>query len=177
MPKPINIEGSTVAARDDAFIYQAITGKSGLFNYGNKMSHTVVSSNLIRIKDGIAQVQGRNYVIYPSEVVDVTIENGTQGNKRNDLIVLEFAKTSSKEEMSIKVVKGTASTGTASDPVLTQQDTLASGTKFQFPLYRVKIDGITISAVDDLRIYIPTLAKSIQLVKETDEYVEVEFYK
>lgn len=177
MPKSINIDGSTVAARDDAFIYQVMTGKSGIFNYGNKMSHTVVSSNLIRIKDGIAQVQGRNYVIYPSEVVDVTIENGTQGNKRNDIIVMEFSRTSSKEEMMIKVVKGTASTATAADPKLTQQDTLASGTKYQMPLYRVKIDGINISAVDDLRTYIPSLAKAVQVLSETDEYLEVDYVK
>lgn len=177
MPKSINIDGSTVAARDDAFIYQAMTGKSGLFNYGNKMSHTVVSSNLIRIKDGIAQVQGRNYVIYPSEVIDVTIENGTQGNKRNDIIVLEFSRTSAKEEMIVKVVKGTASASTANDPTLIQQDTLASGTKYQLPLYRVKLDGITISGVEDLRTYIPTLNKALQIVSETDEYLEIEYQK
>lgn len=177
MPKSINIDGSTVAARDDAFIYQVMTGKSGIFNYGNKMSHTVVSSNLIRIKDGIAQVQGRNYVIYPSEVIDVAVENGTQGNKRNDIIVLEFSRTSSKEDMSIKVVKGAASTATAADPKLTQQDTLASGTKYQMPLYRVKIDGINISAVDDLRTYIPSLAKAVQILSETEEYLEVDYVK
>lgn len=177
MPKSINIDGSTVAARDDAFVYQAISGKTGIFNYGNKMSHTVVSSNLIRLKDGIAQVQGRNYVIYPSEVVDVTIENGAQGSKRNDIIVLEFSRTSSREEMAIKVVKGTASTGTVADPKLTQQDTLASGTKYQMPLYRVKIDGINISAVDDIRTYIPSLAKTLQVISETEDYIVVDYCK
>ena len=178
MAKGINLDGSIVSARDDAFIYNALAGKSGIYNYGNKFTQVVVSANLIRIKDGIALLQGRNYVIYPSETVDVTIDNGTQGTKRNDIIVVEFERTSSKETITIKVVKGTpVSSGNAADPALTQQDTLASGTKYQLPLYRVRLDGINISAVNDLRIYIPSLSKSIQFISDTEDYVEVEFYK
>lgn len=177
MAKGINLDGSTVSARDDAFIYHALAGKSGIYNYGNKLSHTVVSANLVRIKDGIALLQGRNYVIYPSETVDVTIDNGTQGTKRNDIIVVEFERTSSKETTTIKVIKGTpVSSGNATDPSLTQQDTLASGTKYQLPLYRVRLDGINVSKVDDLRVYIPSLAKTLQVISETEDYIEVEIY-
>lgn len=177
MAKAINIDGSTVAARDDALFYQALTGKNGIFNYGSKISQTVISSNKIRIKDGMIQVQGRNYVIYPSEVIDITIDNGSQGKKRNDIIVAEFEKTSSKEEFSIKVVKGIETVGTAIDPVLVQQDTLSSGTIYQLPLYRIRIDGINISVVDDLRVYIPSLARTLQVISETDDYLEVDYFK
>lgn len=175
MSKAINIDGATVAARDDALFYQALTGKNGIFNYGNKLEHIIVSSNKIRIKDGMIQIQGRNYVIYPSEVIDITIESGSQGKKRNDILVMEFTKTSSKEEMAFKIIKGNETSGTAVDPVLTQQDTLASGTKYQFPIYRIKLDGVNISKVDDLREYIPSLAKTLQIINVTGDYIEVDY--
>lgn len=151
MAKALNIKGNTVSAKDDAFLYHMISGKNGVFNYGNKMDFQTVSANLIRIKDGMAQIQGRNYIIYPSETVDVAVESGTQGNKRNDIIVIEFTKTSSNETMEIKCIKGNPSTGNATDPQIVQQDTLSSGTKYQLPLYRVKLNGINVDGVDDLR--------------------------
>lgn len=175
MSKGINIDGSTVSARDDAFIYNAIIGDSGVYSYGNKLAHTVISANVIRIKDGMAQIQGRNYIIYPGEVIDVAIENGTQSNKRYDIIVLEFSKSSNSEVISFKVIKGTPTAGNPVDPVLVQQDTLASGTKFQLPLYRVKLNGINIDGVDDLRKFIPSLKTSLQVISETDDYVEVDY--
>lgn len=164
MAKALNVKGNTVSAKDDAFLYHMISGKNGVFNYGNKMDFQTVSANLIRIKDGMAQIQGRNYIIYPSETVDVAVESGTQGSKRNDIIVIEFTKTSSDETMEIKCIKGNPSTGNVTDPQIIQQDTLSSGTKYQLPLYRVKLNGINIEGVDDLRVYISsidTIAKEI----------------
>lgn len=171
LAKGLNITGNTVSSKDDAFFYHMISGKNGIFNYGNKMSFQTISSNLIRIKDGMAQIQGRNYIIYPSETVDVTVESGTQGNKRYDLIVLELSKLSSSEEMTLKCIKGTATTGNPVDPTLIQQDTLSSGTKYQLPLYRVKLNGINIEGVDDLRKYIPSFDELVS--KEAlDEFID-----
>lgn len=175
MAKGINLTGATVSARDDAFIYHLVSGMSGIFKYANMMDHTVISSNLIKIKDGMAQIQGRNYIVYPGEVIDVEIENGTQSNKRYDIIVLEFSKSSNSEVITFKVVKGTPTAGNPVDPILIQQDTLSSGTKFQLPLYRVKLNGINIDGVDDLRKFIPSLSTSLQVVSETDDYVEVDY--
>ena len=171
LAKGLNITGNTVSSRDDAFFYHMISGKNGIYNYGNKMNFQTVSANLIRIKDGMAQVQGRNYIIYPSETVDVAVESGTQGNKRNDIIVLEFTKTSSNETMEIKCIKGNPSTGDVTDPQITQQDTLSSGTKYQLPLYRVKLNGINIEGVDDLRIYIPSIN---DIIENSINYLELD---
>ena len=174
MAKGLNLTGNTITAKDDAFLYHLLSGNNGIFKYGNKMECQTISSNVIRIKDGMAQIQGRNYIIYPSETVDVSIESGTQGDKRYDLIVLEFSKEASNESMNIKCIKGTPSTGNPSDPEVVQQDTLASGITFQLPLYRVKLNGINIEGVDDLRTYINNLNNAPQVVDITDEYVEME---
>lgn len=171
MAKALNVKGNTVSAKDDAFLYHMISGKNGVFNYGNKMDFQTVSANLIRIKDGMAQIQGRNYIIYPSETVDVAVESGTQGSKRNDIIVIEFTKTSSDETMEIKCIKGNPSTGNVTDPQIIQQDTLSSGAKYQLPLYRVKLNGINIEGVDDLKSYIPSFDELVS--KEAlDEFID-----
>lgn len=174
LAKGLNLTGNTIAAKDDAFLYHLISGKSGVFNYGNKLSYQTVSANLIKIKDGMAQLQGRNFIIYPSETVDVKVESGTQGNKRNDIIVLEFTKTSSNESIEIKCIKGTPSTGNATDPKITQQDTLASGTTYQLPLYRVKLNGINVEGVDDLRVFIPSMNDTVKALSYTDGVLTVE---
>jgi len=72
------------------------------------------------------------------------------------------------------VIKGTPVASNPVDPTLTQQDTLSSGTTFQLPLYRVKLNGVNIEGVDDLRTYINNLNNAPQVVDVTDEYVEFE---
>lgn len=163
LAKGINIDGSTVSARDDAFFYNIVAdNQTGIYSYGNDFEYSIVSANSIQLKDGLAQVQGRRFVVYPNEVVDVAIDNGTQNMKRRDLIVLEFARGSSSETLAIKVVKGTESE-TPVDPTLTQDDTLGSGTVYQMPLYRVRLNGVNLEGVDDMRTYIKKSASDVFL--------------
>lgn len=176
MGKGLNLAENEVSARDDALLYHSISLVNGVFQYGNRMSHEIVSANKVNIKDGMLQIQGRNYVIYPNDIEQLAIENGVQGTKRYDLIVCQFTKTGSVETMQLKVVKGTAS-ASPKDPVLTQDDTLASGKTYQLPLYRIKLNGINIEGVDDLRTFIPSLKKSLQVISEGDGYIEVDYIK
>ena len=103
----------------------------------------------------------------------MSIDNGTQNMKRNDIIVAEFTNVDGVQTMTIKAVKGTAGAN-ATDPVLTQQDTLDAGTTYQLPLYRIRLNGINIEGTDDLRTYINNLNSAPQVVDVTDEYVEFE---
>lgn len=177
MAKLIVKEKEKIEAKDHALYFNALVGANGVLNTGNKLSITVVSANTVKLKDGIVQIQGRPYIVYPNEVITLTVENGTQNMKRRDLVVAEFTKTSSAETVQFKVIKGTPTSGNATDPTLIQQDTLVSGTTYQFPLFRIRLNGINIDGTDDLRAYIPSLDKSVQVLAETDEYLEVEFYK
>lgn len=173
MSKGWPASGVEVTSRDDALFYNSLIGKNGIYNYGNRLEHQIISANKINIKDGIIHVQGRNYVIYPNEVQALTIDNGTQGVKRYDLIVFEIVKSSSSETLSLKVIKGTPSTQ-PKDPELTQQDTLSSGLKYQFPLYRIKLNGIAIEGVDDLRTYIPSMNDTVKALKYESGILTVE---
>lgn len=153
MGKQLNVENSVISAKDDALFYNAMIQKNGVWQYGNKLDYEIISANQINIKDGMVTAQGRNYVIYPNEVDSMTIENGTVNTKRYDLIVYEVSKTSEGEQVGLKVIKGTSAT-TPTDPILIQENTLVSGSKYQMPLYRVRLNGINVDGVDDLREYI-----------------------
>ena len=72
---------------------------------------------------------------------EVTIQNGAQSVKRNDLIVMRYKKDTSTliETAEIVVIKGTAGS-TATDPTYTSGDVLAGATQDDFPLYRVSLN-------------------------------------
>lgn len=139
----------------DQGAYNAATFGGGEFvlDRGRKFEHTVLSNNAISIADGEAMMQGR-YIKMPSGTSEsVTIDNGTQGNKRNDLICIRYSKdpSTSVESASLVVIKGTSTTGTPTDPAYTSGD-ITDGTDnvADFPLYRVSLDGININSVTSL---------------------------
>lgn len=158
MGKQLNVEKSVISAKDDALFYNAMIAKNGVWQFGQKLDYEIVSANQIKIKDGMVTAQGRNYVIYPNDVDTLTIQNGVSSSKRNDLIVFEVSKANGIETLSLKVIKGTQATNPV-DPTLTQDDTLVSGTVYQMPLYRVRLNGINIEGVDDLREYISSFGE------------------
>ena len=76
---------------------------------------------------------------------DLIVTNGSQGQKRNDLIVCRYAKGSqSVESAKLVVVRGTPTTGTPADPAVNTTSPLDGGTTYDMPLYRIPLDGITI---------------------------------
>ena len=79
----------------------------------------------------------------------VTIETGSQGLYRNDLIIGRYQKNASSgvESFSIAIVKGTASSS-PSDPSVTQNDIRSGGTLREVPLYRIVLYGSTIQKIE-----------------------------
>lgn len=141
-----------VASEDDGSKQAAIVG-SGRYvaNIGSEFEASIKSNNLIRIADGDLFNQGRHIRIPPNSYEEVTISNGSQGVNRNDLIVMRYEKSTSNgiETAALKVIKGTAGS-TAKDPEYTQGDILAGEYVDEFPLYRVRITGLSIAAVEPM---------------------------
>ncbi len=79
----------------------------------------------------------------------VTIETGSQGLYRNDLIVGRYRKNASSgvESFAVDIVKGTASSSPA-DPSVTQNDIRSGGTLREVPLYRIVLYGSTIQKIE-----------------------------
>ena len=109
----------------------------------DKLKITVVSANKVTIGTGELVMQGRH--VSQGTPEDLIVTNGSQGQKRNDLIVRRYAKGSQNiENAKLVVVRGTPTTGTPTDPALNTTSPLDGGTTYDMPLYRIPLDGITI---------------------------------
>lgn len=114
-----------------------------VLNVHDKFKITVVSANKVTIGTGELVMQGRH--VSQGTPEDLIVTNGSQGQKRNDLIVCRYAKGSqSVESAKLVVVRGTPTTGTPKDPALNTTSPLDGGTTYDMALYRVPLDGITI---------------------------------
>ena len=114
-----------------------------VLNVHDKFELTVVSANKVTVGTGELVMQGRH--VSQGTPDDLIITNGSQGQKRNDLIVCRYTKGSqSVESAELVVVRGTPTTGTPTDPTLNTTSPLDGGTTYDMPLYRIPLDGIAI---------------------------------
>lgn len=154
--KPITVNTPTadeahVYAEDDAAVYLSMFGGDGVSTNGQSCKATVLSNNKVRIADGVICVGGHFARIPYGDYIDCEIENGQSGKKRNDIIVARFETTGTGgiDTYTCEVKKGTAGT-TAADPEIVQEDLYKAGKVRELPLYRVKIEGLSITAVEQL---------------------------
>lgn len=122
-----------------------------VLNVGEKFGYEVISNNLIRIKSGYAINQGRKIELAVNDYEEVEIDNGLQGVKRCDLIVMHYEKslTTGIETATMEVIKGTSGDD-YTDPAYTSGDILNGANEDDFLLYRVKINGLSVEAVEAL---------------------------
>jgi hypothetical protein len=111
---------------------------------GDRLACTMQTANKAVIGTGAAVMQGRHVTITQPETV--TIQSGTQGQKRNDLICLRYERdtTTNIETARMVAYKGTPTTGTPTDPTTGTGDILALSDSHDMPLYRIPLDGISV---------------------------------
>ena len=132
---------------------QAVIGPDDYVLEGGRESEAqILTNNSIRIFDGVYCIQGRRDVIPANGYTDVTIANGSQSMNRNDIIVRRYKKDESSEIETTEyaVIKGTPSSGTAVDPEVTIGDIRSRATLHEMTLYRVKLTGLNITAVEPM---------------------------
>ncbi|MFR0588789.1 hypothetical protein ACLUWX_02330 [Bifidobacterium apri] len=137
--------GAPHVGSDDMGAFQS--GILGVGSYvlqtGQQLKATVASANKVTIGTGDLVMNGRHVRMATS--TDLTIQNGTQGQKRNDLIVCRYQKASDgKETATLLVVKGTATTGTPADPSYNKTSILDGATTSDMPLYRIPITNLSV---------------------------------
>ena len=141
-----------ITSENDGAVNAALYGSERyVLNTGQKFAYEIISNNLIRIKDGYAMNQGRKIGLAISEYEDLTIDNGLQGVKRSDIIVIRYTKNldTGIESADFVVVKGTS--GDAyKDPALETGNIIQGDSVDDLPLYRVKIDGLSIATVEPM---------------------------
>lgn len=154
--KPLTVntpvgEKAHILAEDDAALYDGIFGEDCVLKLGEQFASKTISNNVIRIMDGVVVVGGHVGRIIKGDYEDMMIDNGTADQKRNDLIVARFQSggTGGADTYSLVVVKGTPGS-TAKDPAIVQEDLYAGGKQRDYPLYRVRIENLSVVGVDKL---------------------------
>lgn len=162
-----------VTSADDGAFNAGIVGTGKyVMKTAEQFAAEIVSNNIVRIKSGDLVNQGRHIRIEVNDYEDMTIENGAQSVKRNDLIVMRYKKDTSTtielESAELVVIKGIAG-ATATDPTYTSGDILAGATQDDFPLYRVSLNGLNIEKVTPLFSTVPNLNELNTKITKMDD--------
>ena len=148
------------SADQGSFNAAVMGGGEFVLERGEQFRCQVVSNNKVRIYDGDALMQGRHIIIDRNTYEETTHDNGTQGYKRVDLIVLTYEKNAvtSVESVKLEVIKGSPAESNPAVPEYTKGDILNSGaSKNQMPLYQIPFDGLSIGEPVKLFSTVPTL--------------------
>lgn len=124
-----------ISSDDLSALNVATIGKANcVLEYGDDFKLTMASANSATLGTGVGMVGGKRF--WNQAATSLTVQSGTQGQKRNDLVVARYTKTGAGiESITPVVIKGTPSTGTAADPATTTND---------LKLWRVPLDGISV---------------------------------
>lgn len=124
-----------ISSDDLSALNVATIGKANcVLKYGDDFKLTMASANSATLGTGVGMVGGKRF--WNQAATSLTVTSGTQGQKRNDLVVARYAKTSAGiESITPVVIKGTPATGTAADPATTSND---------LKLWRIPLNGISV---------------------------------
>lgn len=146
-----------ISSDDLAALNTAAIGKADcVLHYGDDFKAVMSSANECLIGTGVGMVGGRRF--WNQATCSLTIQSGTQGQKRNDLIVARYSRTSEGiESIEPVVIKGTPTTGTPADPEVTAND---------LKLWRIPLDGINAGTPVRLTHILLPLSAAIQGVEQ-----------
>ncbi|HIZ80637.1 MAG TPA: hypothetical protein H9722_00905 [Candidatus Mediterraneibacter pullistercoris] len=154
--KPITLntpaeEPAHILAEDDAAIYESIIGGDCVLPIGGLMKATVLTNNKVRITDGAVVVGGHVGRIVKGDYEDMTIANGQTGQNRNDIIAARFlaGADGGSDSYSLVVIQGTPGSS-AADPVIVKGDLYAGDKQRDYPLWRVCLEGLSITKVEQM---------------------------
>ena len=143
-----------ISSEDKAIIHQAKFSKSDVvFDWGDAFKCSMSSSNRATIGTGCASIQGLDWHITSAE--SVTISNGSQGMKRNDIICAHYHRDSKtgNENVALTVLKGSPNATAAADPTIPSGKILSGAVDAYMPLWRIPLDGITVGT--PVRLFTP----------------------
>lgn len=139
-----------VTSQEQRDIYSAIFGNSNVvLNIGKCLKAELQASNTVRVYDGVLVMQGCVATIDAGAYDDVRIDNGTQGQKRIDLIVAHYKNNTGTgyESVELEVVKG-KSDAKPIEPSVPAGEIRNGSNDAYFSLYAVKIDGVNIQKLE-----------------------------
>ena len=143
-----------ISSEDKAIIHQAKFSKSDVvYDWGDSFKCSMSSSNRATVGTGCASIQGLDWHITAAE--SVTISNGSQGMKRNDIICAHYHRDSKtgNENVALTVLKGSPNATAAADPTIPSGKILSGAVDAYMPLWRIPLNGITVGT--PVRLFTP----------------------
>lgn len=117
-------------------------------------------------------IEGRYARVTAAETV--TIESGVTGQNRNDLVCVKYTRDSNNiESITLAVLKGTATSGTAADPTVPSGNILNNSGTVWIPIARIPISGITAGTPVMLVKQLPPMSQLWDSVTQMDDWVVV----
>lgn len=152
-----------ISSDDLSALNVATIGKADcVLHYGDNFKLTMASANSATLGTGVGMVGGKRF--WNQAATSLTVQSGTQGQKRNDLVVARYAKTSAGiESITPVVIKGTPTTGTAADPEVTAND---------LKLWRVQLDGISVGEPVKLFEPVASIATLVDSVSQPGSWIQ-----
>lgn len=143
-----------ISSEDKAIIHQAKFSKSDVvYDWGDALKCSMSSSNRATVGTGCASIQGLDWHITLAE--SVTISNGSQGMKRNDIICAHYNRNpkTGNELVELVVLKGSPNATAAADPTIPSGKILSGAVDAYMPLWRIPLNGITVGT--PVRLFTP----------------------
>lgn len=135
---------------------QLVEGTVGQESYiltsGENLKPELSSNNLLKIRSGIMSHHGNLSTVEIGTYDEVTIQNGTQGMKRIDLVVNRYTKNDETgiEENEWVVIMGTPAADSPVAPAYTEGNLQEGDLVDDCPVFEVHLDGINVTEVKKL---------------------------
>lgn len=147
-----------IYAEDDAQVFRAIFGKSGITEGDEMLACSIVDNNTVRLASGMYVNQGYLICVPGGFYEDLSVDSGTQNMYRKDLVIAEFVRGGgdTADAHVFKVIKGTAAASEAGAvvPTLTAEELSSGGSMRQEAIYQVNISGLSIVSVTRIAPYV-----------------------
>ena len=167
--KAANAASTGDAIRDmRAFFEEVVHSGDYVLEADGCFAAETVGEAVVRVQGGKGVMLGNLFTLNMGEYEDVNLEDGTYGLFRNDLIVVRCSRAKDKSlSYALVALTGTQTSGDPADPAYEQGDINADGDVRDFPLYRVKFNGLDIESITPLFVKQKNLEEYIRdYVKE-----------
>ena len=164
-----------ISSNDMQSFQLGITGEDGAFPVGEIFRTELASNNELKVYDGEGVVGGVHFRVAPGTYDSITLENGSQGKKRKDLIVVRYTKSSSDgtENMEWAVKKGTETTGTPTAPAATTGDIRNGDDLAELPMFEIEYNGLNVLEVTEKFQTLMSLKKLRELVGSLNSNMKI----
>ena len=155
---------------------QLVEGTVGQDSYiltsGENLEPELQTNNLLKIRSGMMSHHGNLSVVELGTYDEVTIQNGTQGMQRIDLVVNRYTRN---EETGIEdnewiVIMGTPAASDPVAPAYTEGNLQEGDLVDDCPVFEVHLDGINVTEVVKLLEVLQTIPELIGKLEDTHTF-------